>query len=117
MKLDTEAIDMELRKLEGGFVSSLRSGFGRLSDIQGQISKNGALINEKHGEIKESGEKASEALREKASSVKDSVDAIAKADLAYLDRYKGFGQKDEEEQDGEDEKKSANPRRKKDQKQ
>ena len=105
MKLDTEAIDSELRKLEGGFLHSLRNGFGMLSDIQGRLDKNGVLIEEKKGAIKDDSEKALETLNEKTSSVKKSVESIRDADKGYLvkfkEKYKDLGQKQQKKEEQE----------------
>ncbi|MBQ7176287.1 MAG: hypothetical protein IJS08_02640 [Victivallales bacterium] len=117
MKLDTEAIDGELRKLEGGFVHSLRGGFSMLSDIQGRLDKNGDLIEEKNGAVKNDGEKALDDLNKNASSVKESVEKISDADRDYVDgfkeKYKDLGQKQQENegQEAEDSGKATAPRK------
>lgn len=87
MKLDLEAISLELRKLDGEFVQSLRKGFDGLSDIRDCISKNGITMNERHGAIKENGAKALSALKDSASSVRGSVEEIPNADLEYLSEH------------------------------
>ena len=93
MKLDNEAISIELRKLDGGFVRSLRSGFDRLSNIQECISRNGNLMSQQHETIKSRGDDALHALNESASSVRGSVDEIKDADLSLLDKHKELGGK------------------------
>ena len=93
MKLDIEAISIELRKLDGGFVRSLRSGFNRLSDIKGSISRNGKLMSEQHETVKSRGADTLHALDESVSIVRGSVDEIKDADLSFLDKHKKLGGK------------------------
>ena len=87
MKLDTEAISLELRKLDGGFVQSLRKGFDGLSNIRDCISKDGITMNERHGVIKEKGVQALSALKEIASHVRGSVEETPDANLKYLSEH------------------------------
>ena len=91
MKLDNEAISIELRKLDGVFVQSLRNGFDRLSNIQECISRNGNLMSEQHQTVKSRGDDTLHELNKSASSVRGSVDKIEDADLSFLDKNKGLG--------------------------
>jgi len=108
MKIDIEAIELELRKLDGDFVRSLRRSFDRFSNIRASIEKSGDLMHEKRGEVKTIGEKTLSALHDEIASVRKRHDAIGDADMAFLrKRRRDLNLPDEAEDDEENDEECA----------